>query len=101
MNWFAKSLKALAGCLAALSPNCKEASRLQSAALDHRLPLIERAGLRVHLLLCRWCRRYGRQIRFLHHATREHPDKLAETTAATLPAAARERIKQTLKAEQE
>jgi hypothetical protein len=61
MNWLSKTLGALA-------PNCKEAIRLQSEALDHPLPPARRLGLRIHLALCVWCSRYGKQIRFLRSA---------------------------------
>ena len=84
-----------------LSPTCKEASRLQSLALDRKLSLMQRIGLRIHLLLCKWCHRYGKQIRFLHDATREHPDHLAEPVQQSLSQTARERIKQRLQAEGE
>lgn len=51
-----------------LSPTCREAARLQSEALDRRLGLGQRLGLRLHLLLCKWCRRYGKQLDFLRAA---------------------------------
>jgi hypothetical protein len=45
--------------LAALTLDCRQASRVQSEMLDHPLPLAKRLGLRLHLLICMWCRRYG------------------------------------------
>ena len=101
MNGLANLLETLARGMAALSPNCKQASRLQSEALDHKLPVAQRVGLRIHLLLCKWCRRYGKQIRFLRDAAHEHPDELVEPARQNLPDAARERIKQQLRAEEE
>ena len=84
--------------LGALSPSCREASRLQSEALDHPLTLTQRIGLGIHLLLCQWCRRYGRQIRFLHHTAHEHPDQLTEAIPQRLSDDARQRIKEKLQA---
>ena len=64
-----KSSESLPGpfrrALLALSPNCKEASQLQSKAVHQALPLLEKMGLRIHLLVCAWCRRYAKNIRFL------------------------------------
>ena len=40
----------------------------QGEAVDRKLPLRQRFGLRVHLMLCKWCRRYGKQITFLRDA---------------------------------
>ena len=83
--------------LSLLMPSCREAARLQSEALDRPLAPGQRFGLRLHLLLCQWCRRYGRQIRFLRDAAHEHPDQLA--AAPPLSDAARDRIKQRLNRE--
>ena len=96
MNWLVKIVKALGRGIAELSPGCKTASRLQSEALDRKLLLRQRFGLRVHLLLCKWCRRYGKQIAFLHNAAHEHPDELAKPVPQKLSAEARDRIKHKL-----
>lgn len=50
--------------------SCKEVSELVSQSLDRRLSPRERLGVHLHLLVCRLCRRYRRQILFLSHATR-------------------------------
>jgi len=101
MNWLANMLKPLARVMAALSPSCRQASRLQSEALDHKLPILQRIGLRIHLFLCKWCRRYEKQIRFLRDAAHEHPNELVEPAHQNLPDAAREQMKQRLRAEEE
>ena len=96
MNWLVIIVKPLVRGLAELSPGCKTAASLQSEALDRKLPLRQRFGLRVHLLLCKWCRRYGKQIAFLRNAAHEHPDEMAEPIPQKLSAEARDRIKQKL-----
>jgi len=88
--------KIKSGC-AALSPDCREAARAQSEALDHPLPPAKRLGLWLHLLLCKWCRRYGNQIRILHHAAHEHHEELTEAAPDKLSRDARERIKRRLR----
>jgi hypothetical protein len=90
-------LKTFVRGFSAISPNCKEAVRLQSEALDHQLPGLERFGLRLHLVLCKWCRRYGKQIRLLRDAAHDHSEELTETTPQKLSPAARERISQSLR----
>lgn len=52
---------------------CKEASRLQSQALDRNLRLGERLTLRVHMGLCDACTKVGRQMDFLRRALRAYP----------------------------
>ncbi len=94
-------IETLAGKLGALSPSCEEATRLQSAALDRRLGLFDRIGLRCHLVLCKWCRRYGSQIKFLRSAAHDHAPDKQPSPAQGLSLEARERIKRRLRAERE
>jgi len=76
-----------------LLPSCRDASRLQSEALDRELSCSKRFGLSLHLLVCKWCRRYGKQIRFLRESAHEHPEKLSDAVPQRLSNEARERIK--------
>jgi hypothetical protein len=76
-------------------PNCQQASRLQSRDLEHPLPLRQRLALRVHLFFCKWCRRYGKQIKSLH-ATLRNSENSAATMPQSLPADAKERLKEAL-----
>ena len=78
-------------------PSCREASRMQSEALDTKLCLSKRIGLSLHLLVCKWCRRYGKQIHFLRCAAHEHEENLSESVPQKLSPEARERIKQRLR----
>jgi len=99
MNFLTKALAGLKSGLQALSPTCRDASRLQSEALDGPLPASKRIGLALHLVICKWCRRYGRQITFIHRAAHEHPDKCIEVAGKPLSTEARERIKERLRTE--
>jgi hypothetical protein len=101
MNRLVNIVKTLARGLADLSPGCKTATRLQSETLDRKLPLRQRFGLRVHLLLCKWCRRYGKQVTFLRNAAHEHRDEMTEPVPQKLSDEARERIRQKLHANRE
>ncbi len=85
--------------MSAVSPSCKEAARLQSAALDRPLTLSERFGLRFHLFFCNWCRRYGKQIEFLRFAARQYEPDDQPATPPALSSEARQRIKQRLQSE--
>lgn len=44
---------------------CREVYEEASDLLDDQLPLLSRLEIRMHLLLCRHCRRYVRQLRLL------------------------------------
>ncbi len=74
---------------------CHDMSRLSSQSLDTTLPRMTRFRMRVHWLICRWCRRYYAQIIVLRKACA----RLATTpppSGPTLPPEARERIRQKL-----
>ncbi len=79
--------------------SCREATTLISSGMDRPLPVWKRISLRVHVLICTWCERYGRQLLFIRNAVRRHPDKLEgqdQPAAPALSPEARERIKQAL-----
>jgi hypothetical protein len=48
------------------TPNCAEMSRLASQSLDRKIPLGLRLKMRLHYLMCCWCKRYRKQLQFLH-----------------------------------
>ncbi|MCW8845638.1 MAG: zf-HC2 domain-containing protein [Gammaproteobacteria bacterium] len=41
---------------------CQEVTRLYSEAQERRLTLSERAGLKLHVMMCEGCRNFGRQM---------------------------------------
>jgi len=92
-----KAAKILKRCFRAIFPSCQEATRIQSELLDHPISVPRRAALWLHLIICKWCRRYGRQIRMLRRFSREHPDEIAGPAHYKLSAEAGERIKQKLR----
>jgi hypothetical protein len=92
MNWVANIPRRLVSGLAELSPSCKKAARLQSEALDHKLTFRQQLGLRIHLALCKWCSRYGKQIAFIRAAAHARPDETVQSVPHKLSDEARERI---------
>jgi hypothetical protein len=96
MNWLARISKKVVSGLAQLSPSCKTAARLQSEALDHKLAWRQQLGLRIHLVLCKWCNRYGKQITFIHNLAHLHPDEVTTTVPQQLSDEAKERIRKQL-----
>ena len=43
-------------------PTCKQATELASREMDEHLPLLNRLGLKMHLAMCRNCRRFTVQL---------------------------------------
>jgi hypothetical protein len=80
--------------------SCKDVTRLLSESMDHSLPFGKRIGVRVHLLMCKFCARYERQLLLIREtvrrlaATEEKPE---EPTGEILSGEAKERIRKSLR----
>ena len=75
---------------------CKEISRLASQQLDVRLPLLTRLRMRLHFLICAWCRRYVKQVRLVRQVTPKYEDKVEVASGKSLSSDAKQRMKQAL-----
>lgn len=73
---------------------CKDASRLISENLERPLGFWERWGLRLHLMMCLYCRRFERQMALMRKALRMLGKRAEVDTDGTgFPPEARERIR--------
>ncbi|MGD2110972.1 MAG: zf-HC2 domain-containing protein [Phycisphaerae bacterium] len=80
-----------------LTLKCEESTRLVSESLDRDLSPAQRWAVRLHALVCRPCRRYGKQLHLLRDAVRRMAAGKAEPTSpVTLGPDARSRIAQAL-----
>ncbi len=79
------------------TPICPEVARILSLGMDKELPLTTRIKLRVHYLMCSFCERYAKQLKYMRQVTREFPEKIGEVSNETLPAEAKERLKAALR----
>lgn len=52
--------------------NCKQASQLASQGMDEKLSYWKNIMLKMHLLLCRRCASFTRQLAFLREASRHY-----------------------------
>jgi hypothetical protein len=78
------------------TPHCTEILRLASQSLEQPLSLRTRLKMRLHFLICVWCERYDKQLKFLHRAC-SHASRRDETLPGRgLSAEARQRILQRL-----
>jgi hypothetical protein len=74
------------------TPNCAEMSRLASRSLDQPLSLSTRLKMRLHFLICAWCKRYFKQLEFLHKAVLRFDKHVEILPDRDLSAEARQRI---------
>jgi hypothetical protein len=81
---------------------CKDASQLMSQSFDRRLGLMEKAGLRLHLVICKSCQIAYKQFDFMHQLCQRiaaAPDNIV-TLQPGLSAEAQERILKELRRKQ-
>jgi hypothetical protein len=80
------------------TPTCAEMSRLTSRALEQRLTFKTRLQMRLHFVICAWCRRYFKQINFLHQSAPRLGVDVSELPGRGMSAEAKRRITQRIKA---
>jgi len=77
-------------------PPCSEISQLLSTGMDQKMSLWQRMSVRVHLVLCKMCRRYRDQLRLIHDASSCYGDPEKNDTEEGLSTEAKERLKQAI-----
>lgn len=82
-----------------LALTCEEAAEISSRRLDERLSWTDKLAWAGHLLVCRSCRRFRRQLEFLRDAARRVATSVddASDTADALSPEGRTRISQALR----
>jgi hypothetical protein len=68
------------------TPTCPEVTRILSLGMDKQLSLMMRMKLRIHYLMCSFCQRYMKQLKYIREVSREFPDKIGEVSDASLSA---------------
>ncbi|GAB4378265.1 MAG: hypothetical protein Kow0042_26750 [Calditrichia bacterium] len=81
------------GLLARLTAPCQVVTEKVSESLEHPLPLGERLRVKMHLLFCKFCRRYEKQLLALQQIL----EKSSPPVEEKLPEDSRERIKRALR----
>src|SRR6266550_5010148 len=79
------------------TPTCPEVIRILSLEMDKQLSLMMRMKLRIHYLVCSFCQRYMKQLKYIRTVAHEFPEKIGEVSDAKLPTEAKERLKQALR----
>jgi hypothetical protein len=79
------------------TPTCPEVVRILSLGMDKELSLMMRIKLRIHYLMCSFCKRYMKQLKYIREVSREFPEKIGDVSDASLPADAKERMKAALR----
>ena len=77
---------------------CKDVSQKVSLSMDMALPLHQRTAIRFHLMMCRYCARFSRQLKLLRRLSL-HPegDLPASEPPENLSNEAKQRIKDSMR----
>lgn len=77
--------------------NCKQASQLISQGLDRELSLRERFGLKLHLLICKYCKRFSQQLKQLYVAISSMGKQIEQDKHIRLPTKTKANILKSIK----
>jgi len=79
--------------------SCKDVTQLISESMDASLPVGQRIGMRLHLLMCKFCSRYERQLLLIRETVRRlvaTEDGPGESHGESLSEEAKGRIRKSL-----
>jgi len=79
--------------------SCKDVTQLISESMDASLPIGKRIGVRLHLLICKFCLRYKRQLLLIRETARRlaaSEEPYGSLTGEPLSEGAKERIRKSL-----
>ncbi|MGB8170190.1 MAG: zf-HC2 domain-containing protein [Chthoniobacteraceae bacterium] len=89
-NWWKTKLVMF---IAEHTPKCHDITLLLSESLDRPLPLRTRIAIRIHFLICVWCKRYRDQLGLLRRALHSSAELGTEKMSGGLSPDARTRLK--------
>lgn len=81
------------------TPTCAEMARLASESLDKPVTFGQWWRMKLHWVICAWCERYQKHLKFLHQAAPRYDEAVGEVSPRTLSREARHRLKQRLQSE--
>ena len=76
--------------------DCKQTSQLISQSLDRSLTLRERFALRLHLLVCKYCKQFSQHLQTIRVALKQMTSSIESNDGITMPSAAKSRILQSI-----
>ena len=72
--------------------SCKQTSQIISQSLDRPLTMREHFALKLHLLICKYCKRFSQQVQTLHVAIKTMVSSIESNNSIKMPLVAKKRI---------
>jgi hypothetical protein len=76
--------------------NCQHVAQLVSESMDHKLSPGRRLGMRFHLLMCKHCARYKKQLYFIRQLISNNSSLISDSSPTTMDESAKKRLRQIL-----
>ncbi len=76
--------------------NCRDISHLVSRSMDEDLPLHRRAGIKFHLMMCRYCARYARQLGIVRQTIQSITSSSSESAVTPMSVKRKDALKEML-----
>jgi hypothetical protein len=80
--------------------NCKDASQLISQSLEQPLTMRERFALNLHLLICKYCKRFSQQLHTIGVALKLTTRVIEQDETIKLPSETRKRLMRSIESNQ-
>jgi hypothetical protein len=80
-----------------LTPRCPEVVRLLSLGMERPLPWWTRLRVRIHYLMCSFCERYAKQLKYMREVAHEFPEKIGDVSPEEIPDDVKARMRETLR----
>ncbi len=72
--------------------SCKDASQIISQSLDRQLTMRERFALKLHLIICKYCKQFSQQIHSISVALKLAASHIENDGTIKMPSSAKKRI---------
>ncbi len=72
--------------------SCKKASQIISQSLERKLTIGERFNLKLHLLVCKYCKHFSQQIHSISVALKLTARTIENDDTVKMPSSAKQRI---------
>lgn len=86
--------KVLVKLIDRLTPGCEKVAMLSSERLDRRLTLKERLSIRLHFVICYFCKRYHDQLDSIHGEMSQRSEKFGQQCGKCLGDEEKARLKE-------
>lgn len=96
MNLLQKANYAMMRLMVRVMPSCRDISQLISDGMDRNLPLPKRLSIRLHVSMCKFCRRYEKQLHLLHEGVGHYANPEENVVEKSLSPAAKEKLEKAL-----